>query len=173
MKDSSNLFFKLLANPISSWIPWVMLVVSTLGFFDASYLAAEHFAGTVPPCNLFSGCEIVTTSKYALMFGVPVALLGAIYYAAIFFLTLLYLDTKRDLFIILAATLTFAGFGFSLWFLLVQAFILNAYCQYCLFSALTSTILFVLGLLILRVKIKFVNQNEQSTDENNSISSRL
>ena len=169
MKDSNRFLIRLLPNRVPSWILWTILFTALLGFFDASYLAAKHFAGVVPPCNLFSGCEIVTTSKYSLIFGVPVALLGALYYAAVFFLALLYLDTRNDRYIVLAALLTFAGFGFSLWFMFVQAFILYAFCQYCLFSALTSTILFVLGLAVLRIKIKLENQNEQSTNENNSI----
>jgi uncharacterized membrane protein len=42
--------------------------------------------------------------------------------------------------------LTVFGFIASLWFLYVQLFIIHSLCFYCLFSALDSIILFILGL---------------------------
>ncbi len=127
----------------------VMSALSFLGFLDATYLTVKHFQNTVPPCTLLSGCETVTTSNYAEIFGIPVALLGTIYYLTVFLLTIIYFDTTKESVLKTAAYLSFIGLLASGWFVFAQAFLLGAWCLYCLFSSITSTLLFLTGLGIL------------------------
>lgn len=131
------------------WLAPAFLIVGLLGFLDATYLAVEHYRGVVPPCSIVAGCERVTTSQYATVFGVPVALGGALYYVTILALAVAYLDRRRPALLRLAAYLTFGGMAASLWFVYVQLFILKAICLYCMFSAATSTLLFGLGITVL------------------------
>jgi len=91
----------------------------------------------------------VTTSQYSVLLGIPVALLGSIYYLALFMAAVIYLDRKNLKVIRAASWFSITGFVFSVWFTLVQALIIQAYCQYCLLSALTSAALFLLGMQIL------------------------
>lgn len=133
---------------------WFMMVVSFLGFVDASYLTAKHYLGTALTCALFEGCDVVTTSKYSEILGVPVSLLGAVYYFSVFIFVAYYLDSQkfRSLppkgligSLSLAAYASMAGFAASIAFMYIQFFVLKALCIYCLFSALTSTLLFIAG----------------------------
>lgn len=128
------------------------LLVSFLGFLDAGYLTVEHFRGVPPPCTILEGCEKVTTSEYSVIWGVPVALGGAIYYLAVFLLIILYFDRKNEIFLNLASYATIAGLLASAWFTYLQLFVIKAICLYCLFSALTSTTLFIFGMIILSYK---------------------
>ncbi|MDO8626129.1 MAG: vitamin K epoxide reductase family protein [Candidatus Magasanikbacteria bacterium] len=130
----------------------IFLLVSFLGFLDASYLAVEHYRGVVPPCSVIVGCELVTTSKYALIFKIPVALLGAIYYLAVLILSVAYLESQNKKWLTAAAILTPLGFLASAWFVYLQLYVIKAVCIYCVGSALTSTILFILGVVELRTK---------------------
>jgi uncharacterized membrane protein len=132
------------------WLVWLFVLVSFAGFLDASYLTAKHYLGTPIGCSIFEGCEKVTTSQYATIGAIPVALLGAIYYLALFALAVAYLDTKREKIMVFAAWLTPLGFLASLWFVYLQLFVIKAICLYCLISALTSTALFVLGLFVIK-----------------------
>ena len=127
-----------------------MLTIGVLGFLDATYLAVEHFLNSIPPCSLVSGCEEVLTSNFAVIGGVPVALLGALYYLLIVVMTIVFLDTKNTRVLKIAAKLTILGFIASLGFVYIQLFVLHAICLYCMGSALTSTLLFILGVLVLR-----------------------
>lgn len=127
-----------------------MLGVSILGFLDAAYLSLEHFLGRVPPCSIVEGCEQVTTSVYSIIAGVPVALLGAVFYLTVLVLSIVYLDTKRNGPLTFVACLTIIGFVASLAFVYIQLFVIHAICIYCMFSALTSTTLFILGMMVLR-----------------------
>ena len=134
----------------------LFLVISIVGFLDAAYLSVKYFQGEPPVCTLLNGCDVVTGSKYAAIWGIPIALLGAFYYLTIFILTVIYLDTKKEKFIKFAARITPLGFLFSLWLVYLQIFTLEALCLYCIISAISSTALLVIGLLILyRLKQNF------------------
>ena len=73
----------------------LFLALSLLGFLDASYLAIKYYQGEAPTCAFFKGCDVVTTSEYATIFGISIALLGAIYYLSLLLLSIIYLDTKN------------------------------------------------------------------------------
>lgn len=121
------------------------LAFSLVGFFDATYLTVKHYRGAPPGCSLLRGCEVVTTSQYAVIGGIPIALLGALYYLSILLLTAAYLDTRQRCFLKIAGHVTISGFLVSLFLVYLQVFVLHALCLYCLLSALTSTALFLLG----------------------------
>lgn len=130
---------------IPHWLSVSILVVAFLGFIDASFLTAEHYSEMTPPCFIVQGCDVVTTSSYSKILGIPVSLLGALFYVSILILGIYYVDKKKSVALTLIHLATSAGFLMSLWFVYVQAFILKSWCLYCLFSAGTSTVLFVLG----------------------------
>ncbi len=145
-----------LNNPPTKGVVF-FLIVAILGFSDASYLTIEHYRNVIPPCTT-GGCETVLTSAYSVVLGIPVSLLGALFYLAMAMGVFLYLESKlvggtvRPFHrAVLKCTLISTVFGLfaSVWFLYLQAFVIHSYCQYCLGSALTSTILFITAAVIL------------------------
>ncbi|MCG3114044.1 MAG: vitamin K epoxide reductase family protein [Candidatus Manganitrophus sp. SA1] len=128
----------------------LLLAASLIGFIDAAYLTAKHYLGAPPPCGRFGGCETVTTSEYAAIAGVPLALLGAVYYLAVFLSVIAYLDTRRPGILRMTAGFTAVGFLASLWFVYLQLFVIKAICPYCMLSAFASTVLFIVGMIVLR-----------------------
>ena len=144
MKHLKNLLTTKLAQVPTSFA-LAILVVAVLGFADAAYLTIEHYQGVIPPCSVVSGCETVLTSSYSVIAGIPVSLLGALYYLVIAIGVFAYLDTRKTQLLKWTLSLTIFGLFMSLWFIFVQAFILEAWCIYCLGSATTSIVLFVLS----------------------------
>jgi uncharacterized membrane protein len=144
------IFNKLLTAPAHPSRVWQLLFVSTatLGFVDATYLAIKFFQHEAPACSLLKGCEQVTTGEFASILGIPVALLGTLFYFSLIILFVLYLDSKKSIFLNLAQLFTVGGFLFSLYLIFLQVSVIKALCIYCLFSAATSTILFILGLIL-------------------------
>ena len=120
------------------------LLAAVAGFLDATYLTLENFLNKVPPCSLGS-CEQVLTSPYAHVFGIPVALLGTVYYVTLVLLLVVYLTTQRKQLIQWFSRLTVVGFVASVWLVFVQLFLIHAICPYCLLSEILSTVLFVFG----------------------------
>ena len=121
-------------------------VVALVGVLDASYLTVEHLSGNSVRCMIVTGCDEVLQSSYAtLPGGVPVAALGAVAYFTAFSLATLsafgYAGARR-----LLAPLVAVMFLATLWFLYLQAFVIKAFCTYCLISAAVTTVLTLLVL---------------------------
>lgn len=134
-------------------IIWLLLAIALIGFLDASYLTIEHYRGVVPPCTITLGCEQVTTSSYATLMRVPVALLGSLYYLAILGLFGFYLRNENEKILKYIRYLSVVGFLASVYFVYLQVAVIGAICQYCMVSAATSTALFAISWWQLRIKL--------------------
>lgn len=117
--------------------------ISLIGLADSLYLTVEHLSGRSVRCTIVAGCSAVLASPYASWRGIPLAMIGAISYFAVFSLaTLAAYDYKW------AGRLLVAVVGLmfltTLWLLYLQAFVIKAFCQFCLLSALVTITLTIL-----------------------------
>lgn len=126
---------------------YIFLFLSALGFMDASFLTIKHYNRDPFSCPIFGGCEEVTTSAYSEIFGIPVALFGMLFYVSIFVLSLYSLLKDDERALLLASAFTAFGVLSSAYLVYIMFFVLNAICFYCLISAITTTLLFVAGLV--------------------------
>jgi uncharacterized membrane protein len=114
--------------------------VSLIGLLDSIYLTVEHLAGRSVRCTIVAGCSAVLASPYASWRGIPLALLGAVAYFLVFSLTTLAAFGYKMVGKLLVAVV--AGmFLTTLWLLYLQAFVIKAFCQFCLLSALVTVVL--------------------------------
>ena len=126
-------------------------VVSLVGLGDSIYLTIEHISGRSVRCTIVAGCSTVLSSPYASFRGVPLALIGAVAYFTVFSLATLAafgyrLGGKLLVFVIAAMLLV------TLWLFYLQAFVIEAFCQFCLLSALVTLVLSVLVYLARRTQ---------------------
>lgn len=126
-------------------LPIAAVVAALVGLLDSVYLTIHHLTAEPVPCSIISGCETVLTSTYAEISGIPLAAFGAVTYFIAFSLALLTVFGNRSTWM-LFGILTIGMAGFTAWLLYVQAFVLNAFCQFCLLSAATSLTLFIIAL---------------------------
>lgn len=115
-------------------ISLVAACISLAGLADAIYLTVMALTGETAACGGSTGCFEVLGSGYARIAGIPVAALGILGYLAAFscatFAGFGYKRARR-----LFALTVWPMFAMTLWLLYVQAFLLHAFCRYCLFSA--------------------------------------
>jgi uncharacterized membrane protein len=104
-------------------------VLALVGVAIAGYIEYERATGGQIACGT-GGCEQVQSSKYAQLLGVPVAVLGLAAYASVFATALLRAPAAA----LAGGTIVLAGLAFALYLLAVQAFVLDAYCTWCLAS---------------------------------------
>jgi uncharacterized membrane protein len=97
------------------------------GLGIAGYLTWVRFADASLVCLAGGGCETVQESSYSEIAGVPVALLGLLGYTMVF--GLLAWDAPETR--LGAATFAFVGLAFSVYLLAVQAFVIEAFCVWC------------------------------------------
>jgi uncharacterized membrane protein len=98
------------------------------GIAIATYLTWTHYSGAEVACLQGGGCETVQKSSYSETAGVPVAVLGLGFYAAM--LVLLGWDTENARFA--AVALGVVGVLLSGYLLVLQAFVIDAFCIWCL-----------------------------------------
>ncbi len=122
-----------------------MLLLSLIGIIDAAYLTYVHFNLDRSGCAIDGGCNAVLTSSYSEFMGIPLAFFGLLYYLAIFGGTLLYKKSRDKKLFKLVKRLTIVGFVTSLYLVYIQLQILDSICPFCMTSAVTSTLLFVIG----------------------------
>lgn len=133
-----------------NWILAGIVIFSLIGFLDSTYLTLVHYNRGTLSCYIFEGCDKVTTSPYSLILGIPVSLLGVLYYFSVFVTAIFYFDTKNIFFLRVLSFLPVAGMLASFWFLYLQLFIIKAICFYCVISAVSSALLFILGIKVFR-----------------------
>ena len=109
-------------------------VISLAGLADATYLTVTHLTGDDLVCGAPGGCSAVLGSVYASVAGIPTAAFGALaYFVAFSSATLAAFGYARARTLLMLVVM--AMFGATLWLLYLQAFILHAFCPFCLLSA--------------------------------------
>lgn len=126
-------------------LPLAAAFVSLIGLADSVYLTVHHYTAIPVPCSIIEGCETVLTSKYAQIGGIPLAAYGAAAYFFAFSLTLLAAFGDWRMWTFFGVHVTLMAI-FTGWLIYLQGFVIGAFCQFCLLSALTTLTLFLMFL---------------------------
>ncbi len=137
---------------IPKWLSIVGFLAALVGFADSAYLTAQHVRGILPPCGLASQCDVVLTSAYSAIGPIPVAALGVLYYGAILVLLIAAVDSGARRPLQLATWIIRIGMLSTVYLIILQAFVLHAWCLYCLTSAAMTILLFLCSLRIARIQ---------------------
>ncbi len=119
---------------------WIVAVLALVGLADATFLTVAHLTGDDAVCGSLAGCSTVLGSSYSAIRGIPTAAFGAVAYFSAFSLAVLAVfryASARGLLLLLVGLMLLA----SLYFLYLQAFVLHAFCPFCLGSAAITFIL--------------------------------
>ena len=128
----------------------LMAVISLAGLFLGAYLTLYKFGliGTLA-CNVGS-CEQVQTSRWSVFLGLPVATWGLGFYLLMLALSIAglqprFADSRR----LSLSIVLLAGWGvlFTGWLNYLEAFVIHAWCEWCLGSAGMVALLFGLAVV--------------------------
>jgi uncharacterized membrane protein len=114
--------------------------LALLGLAISAYLTWVHYAGVEPVCTGISDCERVQNSDYAELVGIPVALIGMVGYGAV----LASLRARVEA----TALLAYLAVTFSAYLTWAELFRIDAICQWCVVSALTTLAIAVLSTML-------------------------
>jgi uncharacterized membrane protein len=116
-----------------------LIVVSAAGIAVAGYLTYIHYKPAALICTVGGGCETVQDSKYAVLVGVPIAIFGLAAWITAFVLTLWNSDLARTL----TAALALAALAFAAYLVILQLFVIDAICIWCMANDVVLIPLFV------------------------------
>ena len=125
----------------------LIALVAFIGMIDALYLSLKRNAGPIP-CHITRGCEDVLTSKYSALAGIPISWFGLAFYLTVLSLAVFAgFETGSPagqpfkwIYMLSGLALIISGLLVG-----VQAFILKAFCEYCLLSAVLVLTIFLLA----------------------------
>jgi uncharacterized membrane protein len=139
--------FQLDRNPPASPGNWVIPVLALLGLGVATYLAYVEITHVEAVCGPVGECNVVQSSPYAQILGIPIAVLGIANYLATFALWVAYSYLRShwaNLAALLFWALTLFGTLFSIYLTCLELFVIHAICAWCLSSAVITTLLMLL-----------------------------
>ena len=124
------------------WRRQTITLLALIGFFVSLYLWLYKIGviGTLQ-CGA-GGCETVQTSRWAEVFGLPVAFYGVVGYAVLFVVGLAGLQPRfgSDRRVTWSlAVLASVGFLFSVYLTYLELFVIHAICRWCVVSAVIMT----------------------------------
>jgi uncharacterized membrane protein len=128
-------------------LSWAILALALIGLAVALYLSYVEVARVEAVCRPVGECNIVQSSPYAQLMGIPVAVLGTLSYTAIIGLWIgqRSLSGRLSLLALLGLVfLTIFGVIFSLYLTLLELLVIGAVCAWCLSSAIVMTLLMIL-----------------------------
>ncbi|MBI1833570.1 MAG: vitamin K epoxide reductase family protein [Candidatus Andersenbacteria bacterium] len=114
---------------------YLLATVAFAGLLISGYLFITHVSALPLLCGDDGGCHIVQASRFASHFGIPTAAYGILFYAALGIATALEKKTWLKL-------ITASGFIVSLYLTYLEAFVVEAWCQWCVASAVLATLAF-------------------------------
>jgi uncharacterized membrane protein len=122
----------------------IAALLALVGLAEATYLTALYLTGETAVCGGSASCSQVLGSAYARIAGIPVSGLGALaYFTAFSFATFAAFGYVRAR--AFFSALVMLMLAVTLWLLYVQAFLIHAFCRYCLFSA---ALIFLLAAIV-------------------------
>jgi uncharacterized membrane protein len=131
----------------------VIATLSLVGLFVALYLSLWKLGLMGPMLCGLGSCEVVQTSRYAYLFGIPVAFYGVVGYLAMLGVSVAGLQPR---FVgTLGPTKLLVGLGgsgaaFCLYLTYIEAFVLHAWCRWCIVIAILTASILVTALVGLR-----------------------
>ena len=118
---------------------YVLVILAILGMTLAGFALREHYRTDSSPCSINErwDCGIVNHSPYAVIAGIPVAVIGIVGY-----LLMAIVAFRRAYRLLLVLAL--GALGFSLYLTHIEANILGVYCIYCVSSLAVISLMTVL-----------------------------
>jgi uncharacterized membrane protein len=127
----------------------VITLLALIGFFVASYLWAHNAGLTGPIVCGVGDCATVQASEYATIGFVPVSAIGVLGYLVLLGLSFAGLQPAHRASRAIGALLlagSAGGVAFSGYLTYLEAFVIQAWCQYCVISAILITLIFFASL---------------------------
>jgi uncharacterized membrane protein len=119
--------------------------MASIGIALMLFLLYQHYhASSLAVCNITDkiSCDLVNKSEYSTLLGIPVALLGAL-----FFLVLLLSIPRLENKVVLrwVARVSTLALAFGLYLSFIEAFVLH---EWCIFCELSKVVLLVIVILL-------------------------
>ena len=119
-----------------------LILLSTLGACASLYLTWAHYSNEDVACPIDpeDGCETVNSSSYAKLWFVPVALLG--FFSYLFVGSEATFSQRHEKMALILLIHTSFSFLFSIYLTIVEIWVIEAICEWCVLSLVIASLPF-------------------------------
>jgi len=169
VESSSAVLPPVAVKPVGNkpvWLNLIAVVLSFVGIFVASVLSIAHAYALSVPCGDSGGCDVVASSSASTLAGIPVAYLGLSAYLVLAAISVLraFLGLRKTAMLGTFA-LIISGLGalFSFYLQFVSFTQIHAVCLWCLTSAITMCLLFLVQAWLAQIEIPETGTERRET----------
>jgi len=140
-------------SPRNTLLLWAPVALGALGIMVSGYLSFKRLTGGRLVCTRWAQCDVVNSSPYAAIGGVPVAYIGWAGYLVLFGLAAAAVRAqglRRRQALLTGFILSVGGLLFSIYLTYLEVFVIEALCSWCVASAIIILLLALIGGLNLR-----------------------
>ena len=134
---------------MDKWLFRISVALTIIGLAVSIYMTIYKLTDNQSMCIGNGGCSKVNSSVYAEVYGIPVAVLGIVGYAAL--MAMLFIENRNSFLQTNGTMIVFGmaliGFLFTLYLIYVEAALIHALCPFCLTSQVAMTLFFVLSVI--------------------------
>ena len=128
--------------------PAYLLPLSLTGFLVSFYINYSKVHNKPLICHIGQDCDAVVKSRYGKTFGVENTIPGMMYYVFVFFYGIISLLNqnifKGSMVYYFVVGASIASVLFSVYLIIVQAFVLKKWCEYCMISSSVSVLILLM-----------------------------
>jgi len=134
---------------MDKWLYRLSLILTAIGLLVSIYMTIYKVTSNDALCLGSGDCSTVNASRYAEVYGIPVATIGIAGYFAIL---LVNWYERRDTFFhkngpVVAFGFALTGFLFTVYLMYIEFAVLKALCPFCLISQFAMTTLFIISIV--------------------------
>jgi uncharacterized membrane protein len=128
------------------------LVLIVIGLLDSIYLSWIKLTNQEAYCAGIGDCDVVNTSEYSEIAGIPIAILGTSFYFLMLILVIIegrthFWKNNSPLFVF---GLSLGGTIYSGYLTYIEMAVIYAICPYCVLSAVATLFIFILSMFRLK-----------------------
>lgn len=122
---------------------YLLFIIAFLGLLVSGYLFVTYLSGGPIRCGDGHGCEVVRGSAYSNFFGIPTPAYGLLFYVALGLGAALWSDGSHKLVYLFLLITTGIGLAISLYLTYLEAYVIHAWCRWCVVSAVLTVLAFL------------------------------
>lgn len=131
------------------YLKYLIFISSLLGLGVSAYLAYEYELAAQINCPIGGlSCDIVRNSIYSKFLGISVPFYGIAFYIVVAILSIILIEKTTKLIQKILWITSLAGFIFSVYLTFLEAFVILAFCFWCVVSATLATLIFLASTMI-------------------------
>lgn len=125
----------------------IIFILALLGFLVSFYLFTTYISHSPIMCLSGEGCEVVRSSPYSYLGGIPIPAFGLVGFTLIILISFLMTLQKEWVKYLPALLLGVSGVGFLfvVYLTALETWVIKSYCSWCLIAAFCQTLIFGLS----------------------------